>query len=50
MKFAVDKITAQNPSAVVWLTERGTTFDIDLVVDMRSILAMQEIELLSYLM
>jgi 2-dehydro-3-deoxyphosphooctonate aldolase (KDO 8-P synthase) len=44
MKFAVDKITAQNPSALVWLTERGTTFGYqDLVVDMRSIPIMQEI-------
>lgn len=44
MRFAVDKVIAQNPSALVWLTERGTTFGYqDLIVDMRSIPIMKEI-------
>ena len=44
MKFAVDKVIAQNPSTTVWLTERGTTFGYqDLIVDMRSIPIMKDI-------
>lgn len=44
MKFAVDKVMNYNSTACVWLTERGTTFGYqDLIVDMRSIPAMQEI-------
>lgn len=44
MKHAIEKVTAINPDALVYVTERGSSFggQGDLVVDLRNIIEMQK--------
>jgi len=45
MRYAIDKVISDGAAALVWVTERGTTFGYhNLVVDMRSIPLLKSLE------